>query len=178
MLKIPQLANSTNKQKAPAWPRNACDDLVYSAGIAIRCLSVPNQRPTREATPTPSSHVHKVPANIRGIMPRGCQIVQSRRDRYSPRYTTTLQCGLRKCTCSHFNARYRFETPTLSTYFTSGCGHLALVCARSLTRCPRRLLTSSSSGAACPIDCVTGLRAGRNVHSRFSLALCALKRSL
>lgn len=51
--------------------------------------------------------------------------------------------------------------------------HLALACARSLTRCPRRLLTSSSRGAACAIDCVTGLRDGRKVHSSFSFALCA-----
>lgn len=50
--------------------------------------------------------------------------------------------------------------------------HLALACALSLTRCPRRLLTSSSSGADFPTNCVTGLRDGRNVHSRFSLALC------
>lgn len=49
--------------------------------------------------------------------------------------------------------------------------HLALARARSLIRCPRRLLTSSSRGAACPIDSVTGLRDGRNVHSRCSFAL-------
>ena len=56
--------------------------------------------------------------------------------------------------------------------------HLALARARSLTRCPRRLLTSSSSGAASAIDSVTELRDGRNVHSLLSLALCESMKAL
>lgn len=81
---------------------------------------------------------------------------------------------------SRHRAFVTVNTSTASTADASAVGgerrptalpNLAFCLARSLTRCPRRLLTSSCSGAACPMDCVTWLRAGRNVHSVISSAL-------